>query len=448
MTRRLTATDSPRRRLRFAQARAALLLSLLFMVVYGGCNALAARRAEIGTLCFAWERHIPLIPLMIIPYMSIDLFFVTAPFLCRDERELRLFAKRIAFAILVAGCFFIVMPLRLTFPRPVVGGWLGAIFQSLYSFDQPHNLFPSLHITLRTILADKFIQRSGRAWRWPLHVWFSLIGFSTVFTWQHQVLDVVGGFILAIFCFYFFREAPLRADFTPNPGLARFYGELAALFLALALLAWPWGSLLLWPACALALEAAAYVKFGPGIYRKENGSLPFCVRVILWPCLLGHHVSWHYYKRQCHAWDEVAQGVWLGRRLTDSECERLVEKGIGAVLDVTAEFSEAPRLLKLNYLNIPILDLTAPTAEQLADGVRFIEAHRARGVYVHCKIGYSRSAALVGAWLLQYGHAQTAAEAAQRLRICRPHVHLRPEAVATLERIERSPLDIRPSEVV
>jgi hypothetical protein len=57
--------------------------------------------------------------------------------------------------------------------------------------------------------------------------------------------------------------------------------------------------------------------------------------------------------------------------------------------------------LPLHYKNIPVLDLTAPTPEQLVEAVRFMTEHAATGtVYVHCKVGYSRSAAAVAAWLL------------------------------------------------
>src|SRR5207249_11017000 len=50
--------------------------------------------AVVQTWHFAWERPaIPYIPLLILPYMSLDLFFFFAPFLCRDLRELRVFAR-------------------------------------------------------------------------------------------------------------------------------------------------------------------------------------------------------------------------------------------------------------------------------------------------------------------------------------------------------------------
>ena len=103
-----------------------------------------------------------------------------------------------------------------------------------------------------------------------------------------------------------------------------------------------------------------------------------------------------YYRRQCRAWDEVTPQVWIGRKLSDREAADAVRKGVTAVLDVTAEFSEAAPFLSTRYLNVPILDLTAPTPEQLQRCVAFVSENAARGVvYVHCKIGYSRSAVVV-----------------------------------------------------
>src|ERR1044072_962871 len=96
-------------------ARTAALLSALFLVVYGTCNWITSLRTDIGTLYFSWERHIPFVPWMIIPYMSIDLFFIAAPFLCKTDHELRTLSNRIVLAILVAGLCFLLFPLRFAF---------------------------------------------------------------------------------------------------------------------------------------------------------------------------------------------------------------------------------------------------------------------------------------------------------------------------------------------
>jgi membrane-associated phospholipid phosphatase len=190
---------------KFVAATNSAALSLLWAVVYVGCSWITAHRSDVGTWYYSWERFIPFVPLMIIPYMSINLFFVCGPFLCQSPNELRVLARRIAFAIIVAGACFLLIPLRLSVVRPQPGGWAGPIFRVLHIFDQPYNLFPSLHIAFRTILADLYAKHTKGVIRLASHVWFILIGFSTLLTWQHHFVDIVGGFMLAAICFYLFR---------------------------------------------------------------------------------------------------------------------------------------------------------------------------------------------------------------------------------------------------
>lgn len=420
-------------------AKTAALLSLLFVLVYSSTNWITAQRTDVGTWYFEWERLIPFVPLMIVPYMSIDLFFLAGPFLCRDERELRTLSRRITFAIMTAGIFFLVLPLELALERPQTGGWLGAIWGAFCGLDKPHNLFPSLHITLRTILAELYARHTRGVVNLAVHVWFSLVGFSTVLTHQHHLIDVVGGFILAAFCFYLFSESATRLPVVPNFRVGWYYALGAAAILALVPLAWPWGSLLLWPVAALAIVAGAYWGLGPGIFRKRAGRLPLSTRVVLAPVLIGQYLSLVYYRMQCRAWDEVAPRVLLGRVLRDAEAARAVQQGVTAVLDLTAEFSEGAPFLASNYRNIPILDLTAPTPDQLREAAAFIAEQMACGtVYVHCKIGYSRSAAVVGAYLLASSQAATADEAIGVLRKARPSIVVRPEALEALRSFARS----------
>jgi len=55
--------------------------------------------------------------------------------------------------------------------------------------------------------------------------------------------------------------------------------------------------------------------------------------------------------------------------LTDTEAEKALSQGVTAVLDLTTEFSEAWPFLSVAYLNLPLLDLTAPTPRQLQRAV-------------------------------------------------------------------------------
>jgi len=410
-----------------------IVCSALFVIVYNGCTWITSRRSDVGTWFYDWEFHIPFVPAMIVPYWSIDLLFAGVFFLCPSRQELDALGKRIVAAILIAGACFLAMPLRLGFPRPEVSGFCGTLFDALRSFDQPYNLCPSLHMALRTILAYAYTQHMRGAARGATHIWFSIVGFSTVLTYQHHVVDVAGGFLLAAICFYMFRETDPRHPVTRTPRIGFYYVTGAIATVAVAWIAWPVGGLLLWPAAAMAIMATAYAGAGPGVFRKTAGRLPLSARIVLGPVLFGQWLSLYYYRRQCAAWNAVTPHVWIGRRLNNSEAAEAVRQGVTAVLDLTGEFSEAASFRAIAYCNLPILDLTAPTPEQLAASVEFISSHVAKGVvYIHCKIGYSRSAAVVGAWLLASDHAGDATQAMTMLRSARPSIVIRPEAEQTL----------------
>src|SRR4029078_11817352 len=100
------------------------------------------RGSEFTSFYCAWEPQTPFVPLMIIPYMSIDLFFIVAPFICRDDRERRTLSNRIIAPILSGGAISPLSPLRFAFDRPHTSGWLGLIFDKFRSMGQPFNQFP------------------------------------------------------------------------------------------------------------------------------------------------------------------------------------------------------------------------------------------------------------------------------------------------------------------
>jgi membrane-associated phospholipid phosphatase/rhodanese-related sulfurtransferase len=409
------------------------LSSLLFVVVYGGCNWIASQRATVGTWYCGWERHIPFVPVMIVPYMSINLFFVAAPFLCESQSELRAFARRVTCAVLIAGVFFLTMPLQFGRPVPQTSGWTGALYGFLHGFDRPTNLFPSLHITLRTILAHLYARHTRGPRRVASHAWFVLIGFSTLLTWQHHVADVIGGFVLAAFCFYLIPENQARLALVPNRRVGGYYAAGAIACLGLGMAWWPWTAILFWPAVALGIVALAYNGLGPAVFRKNGGRLLVSSKLVLAPYLVGQHLSLWHYRRQCKGWNKLTSYIWIGGKLNESEAWDLRRCGVIAVLDLTAEFSETPAFLGISYCNVPVLDLTGLNADHLQRSVSFIAEHQQKGVvYVHCKIGYSRTAAAAGAYLISSGIAETPARAVAMLRTARPTIIVRPESQAAL----------------
>jgi signal transduction histidine kinase len=234
-------------------------------------------------------------------------------------------------------------------------------------------------------------------------LWFTLIIASPLFTWQHHVLDVVTGAMLGQICMFVFpgwHDRVLVHSASANFRVARLYAAgsavLGILAIGLGSLFW----LLVWPAAALALIAIAYVRGNSSVFRKSGGSLPISTRVVLGPYLSGAYVRLLIYRRRGEPWVEAAPGVFCGRLLTKREARAVRSMGVTGVLDLTAEHAETRAFLGIEYLNVPVLDLTSPSREQLDAAVAFIVKHAGRGgVYVHCALGISRSVAAVAAYI-------------------------------------------------
>ncbi|HEY8669038.1 MAG TPA: dual specificity protein phosphatase family protein [Tepidisphaeraceae bacterium] len=428
------ADDAQARHPWVACAFYAIALSILFWLVYATCNYLTSLRTDVACVRFSWEKYIPFVPAMIVPYMSIDLFFFGSYFLCTSKEELRAHARRVIFVILVAGVCFLLFPMRLEFERKIPQGIFAAWFVFLHKIDMPYNLAPSLHIALRSLIWVVYTRHTRRALRLVLQGWFVLIGVSTLLTYQHHALDVITGQFLAIFCYYLF---PVRAIERPqfrgrvlNAKLVWIYSLLTTILLLAATALRPWGYILIWPAITTAVLAVGYAFSGERIFRKRQGVIPFTTRIILGPYLLAA-VLWRIrYTRRRPFWCSITSNVWAGRFLCSSEAKQLVASGVTAVLDLTAEYNEPGAFRALRYLNVPILDSTAPAPDQVAECVAFIDAQAQHGiVYVHCALGYTRTTAIVAAWMVKTKVAQTLEQAIEKIQCLRPVV-ITPRALA------------------
>ena len=353
-------------------------------------------------------------------------------------------------AIAVAGVCFVLIPLRSAFPPVPLDGWLGRIFGSFLSLDQPYNLLPSLHAALGVLLFDLYFRRTCGALRAVIGGWFFLIALSPLLTHQHQVTDIVTGMALAGYCFYAFPSERTSSVFVrPCVRIASFYC-LPAIALCVVVVIDPrdWGALL-WIAVSLGLASVGYLGLGPRVFRKTStGTIPLSSLFVMGPCIFGQYLSLCYYRRKGNAFAHITPSISMGRRLNNREAAELCESGVTAVLDLSAELSEVPAFRGLRYRCVPVLDLTAPSVDQLEEMARFIAAEAEKGqVYVHCKIGYSRSAAAIAAYMLLSRQAGTVNEAEAIIRQKRPMMVISPSTLNTLEQL-RQRVCVRPGNVV
>lgn len=435
--------------------RAAAWLAFLapfFYLTYGTANHLASQRAGVPSLVFAWEQHIPFLAWTILPYWSINAFYGVSLFVARARHEVDAHGCRLLVAQLVAVACFLLLPLQFTFERPVADGLPGMLFTALTSFDQPYNQAPSLHIALMVILWSLYTRVLRGFWRWAFHVWFTLIGVSVLTTYQHHFIDIPAGLWLGWLCVALFpldehrRETGWAILRRGRPtarcvqlALRYLLGGVALLAAgvftvrhavqlehALASAAAGLGGVLLcWSGGSALLVGGIYLGGdGRRFQKSESGRMSTAVRWLLGPYLAAAWLNSRWWTRHDAKRVEVVPGVWLSR--LPCARELAAEPRVG-VVDLCPELPLPVSLLQHSQ-RVPVLDLVAPSPEQLSEAVHAIERLRRHGpVWVCCALGYSRSASAIAAWLIVSGHARDKHEAHTLLHAVRPHVHLGPD---------------------
>ncbi|HET9301110.1 MAG TPA: phosphatase PAP2 family protein [Candidatus Polarisedimenticolaceae bacterium] len=177
-----------------------LLNFVWFVLVYGGCDRLTARRTLRVPVHVPAELTIPLVPWTIVLYMSIYLLFILGPFVLRERAEFRALIGTLASIILVAGICFLLLPASLAFPSPADGelGIWAPLFHLADRANLDYNLAPSLHVALSVACVAAFARHARGIGKGLLWAWAAAIAVSTVLTHQHHLLDVAGGWLLAI----------------------------------------------------------------------------------------------------------------------------------------------------------------------------------------------------------------------------------------------------------
>lgn len=393
----------------------------LFIIVYGACNAFTATRHDVGIWMWEWERNIPFIPEMVIPYWTLDLFFIGSFFICSSKIELNLLTKRLITVTVLSGLCFLLFPLKMGIERPNPEGWTAPLFHALYHNDLPYNLAPSLHISLRSLIWVFYGAHLTGISRRLVKIWFILIGVSTLLVWQHHVIDVATGFLMGWFVTALVRDPRIPDTHSPSRKLAFRYGLGAMVCTGLAFLWFGFA----WPAFALGIFSLAYATGRASILGKQNGCLSPSSEWCLLPVLL---IAWIYQRKWLAAkpaYHEISPGVLFGRKLSSSEACTLAASAPLSVLDLTAE-SNSPSAFRENarYFSLPLLDLVPPSPEKIRTAIDLILTEREAGrtVYIHCQLGLQRSATIAAHWRVETGADADLDSAFRSLRRINPNI--------------------------
>ena len=186
----------PEKQIGLHYLKLAALLSIQFVVIYGGANLLSQQRTDVHQIYFDWELSIPLVPSMVWIYASICPLMLSPPFFL-NSRDLTNLAKQLAVAMVVAGSVFLLFP-GMTGYEPTATS--SSAIEFIRLIDLPYNVFPSLHVALSSIIMLHLYRVFGTSGRWLLAIWLIALITSVILTHQHHLADVVGGLVLAWIC--------------------------------------------------------------------------------------------------------------------------------------------------------------------------------------------------------------------------------------------------------
>jgi len=409
------------------QALALVLCTIVFSLVYNGSASYVSNLKNVPSFVFSIEKDIPFIPLSIIPYMTSGLFFCLVFFFCKNKYELRVLTKRMLFVIIVAGISFILFPLKFSLIKPDVGHFfLDIPFQLLEKFDTPFNQAPSLHIAFAFVFWSVF--RSKKKWRKFSMVLLILLGISTLTTYQHHLIDVVTGSILAHLSFIVF---PYRKnDFQyRNFQVANYYFLCGWIFILFALLLSEFTPnfkvnslwITLWITLITFTVGYHYQKNNIYFLKDKNGNISVLKKIVYAPYLLMYWFFWKLLRKNKNP-IQILPNVYISSKPGKKDLIHFNVNKNTFIYDLSAEM-EGTKPLKENakYRSFPFLDIGSFDVNETRKLVTEIIGNyhhlpKDGKIMIHCTMGFTRSS-VIGILVVKNALSLSVEEAVTKIKI-------------------------------
>ena len=160
----------------------------------------------------------PLWPVWAVPYLLAIPLWVLGFLWAGRAMEDKLFMTLVVStttAMSIAMTCYVVFPTFIE--RPAVPGndWASGLLRWIYNNDEVYNALPSGHAYISTIFALVWRRwKPNLSWLWGSVL--AIILFSTIFTWQHYLLDPVAGVGLGAATYSLTTRALYNFSFRPN----------------------------------------------------------------------------------------------------------------------------------------------------------------------------------------------------------------------------------------
>lgn len=171
--------------------------------VYFGLNQFAYLLDTYTGLALAFEQNIPLIPLFVPAYLTVYFIYLSPLFFVRSTHRYKKVLAAYLFVILVSGLVFLLFPTEMLWEPVACSSVANCLIPFLRTLDSPHNLIPSMHVSL-AYLGSFVVFSEDKKWGFFLLVASTLIAVSTLLVRQHYAVDLIAGLMLSIMAYLFF----------------------------------------------------------------------------------------------------------------------------------------------------------------------------------------------------------------------------------------------------
>lgn len=193
----------------------AAAFTLFWGVAYMTTNHFPLRKPS-SLFFMPFEASLPFLGWTVLVYLSAFPQAFSVIWLLDRESLARL---AVAAGMLVALHAIIFTLFPTTYPRPAdvhIDRWpLDSLYQMICRTDTPGNCFPSLHVSVGTLIAMCVLRARPILGRIYI-VWSLLVAASTLTTKQHYALDAIGGAALAVAAYFLLIREPVSANTDPR----------------------------------------------------------------------------------------------------------------------------------------------------------------------------------------------------------------------------------------
>jgi len=181
----------------------ALTFGAVYYLIFCSTSLLSGFIHSRIVIAFPFEKHIPFYPAWSIVYLSINLYLWAALFVFKRWQLLAALAIALIAETILAGIFFIIFPVKLEYPFITIQHQYATLIHVAQFMSMQNNYFPSLHTAFAFTCAFAYQKYCSVPAQIGFYIWALLIPISTLFIHEHQLMDLIAGFILAIIAYRF-----------------------------------------------------------------------------------------------------------------------------------------------------------------------------------------------------------------------------------------------------